>query len=157
QFEALLDHEKELISKVNSLLQDIQNDANRSRSSSLDDPWATVDHNRRHRVIMISGPRGSGKTSFMLTLLAGWRAAWDKNWKAIAHKEHDEDAKCLFGDMALVVRPLKPLDFDPLPPDLPLYGWIVEAFRPLVRWLANAGQPESRSGLDPDIEYVAQS
>src|SRR5262249_24914068 len=82
--------------------------------------------------------------------------AWDKNWKAIAHKEHDEDAKCLFGDMALVVRPLKPLDFDPLPPDLPLYGWIVEAFRTLVRWLANAGQPESRSGLDPAIEYVAQ-
>ena len=157
RFEALLDHEKELISKVNSLLLGIQDDANRPRSSSSDDPWATVDHNRRHRVIMISGPRGSGKTSLMLTLLAGWRAAWDKDWQSIVNKEHDEDAKRLFGDMASVVRPLKPLDFDPLPQDLPLYGWIVEAFRPLVRWLANDGQPESRGGLETDTEYVTQS
>src|SRR5262249_28718232 len=106
RFEALLDHERELISKVNSLLLGIQNHTNRPRSSSADDPWATVDYNRRHRVIMISGPRGSGKTSLMLTLLAGWRAAWDKDWKSIANKEHDEDAKRLFGDMASVVRPL---------------------------------------------------
>ena len=154
RFEALLDHEKELILRANSLLRGIQNDANRSRSSSVDDPWAIVDHNRRHRVIMISGPRGSGKTSLMLTLLAGWRAAWTEDWKSVAAPQYCEDAELLFRDMASVVRPLKPLDFDPLPPDLPLYGWIVEAFRPLVRWLANDGQPGSRGGLDPDTEYV---
>ena len=76
RFEELLDHEEDLIRRANSLLRGIQDDAKGSRSASPDDPWATVDHNRRHRVIMISGPRGSGKTSLMLTLLAGWRAAW---------------------------------------------------------------------------------
>ena len=31
------------------------------------------------------------------------------------------------------VRALTPIDFDPLPPDLPIYNWIIQAFHPLVR------------------------
>ena len=141
RFEDLLDHEKDLINRANRLLRGIYEDAKRSQNSSdsSSDPWALIDDNRRHRVLMLSGPRGSGKTSLLLTLLAGWRAAWTKNWNTIADPEHQKEVEELFDHMD-DVRPLKPLDFDPLPPDLPLYGWIVQAFRPLVDWLTNDGQ-----------------
>ena len=152
RYEELLKHEQDLIRSANGLLRGIQSqnkedaeeDAKRTRSSSPKDPWAIVDHNRRHRVIMISGPRGSGKTSLMLTLLAGWLAAWNKDWNAIADPQNRKNAEDLFEDMASVVRPLQPLDFDPLPPDLPLYGWIVQAFHPLVMRLLNDRQPGAR-------------
>lgn len=150
RFEDLLDHEKDLINRANRLLRGIHKDADRSHNSSnsSSDPWALVDDNRRHRVLMLSGPRGSGKTSLLLTLLAGWRAAWTNDWPALTDTEHRKEAEELFENMGEVVRPLKPLDFDPLPPDLPLYGWIVQAFRPLVDWLTNDGQAIGSVGFD---------
>ena len=141
RFDDLLDREKELIDRTNRLLRGIYEDANRLQNSSNfpSDPWALIDNDRRHRVLMLSGPRGSGKTSLLLTLLAGWRAAWTKNWAVLASPENRKEVEKLFNHMD-DVRPLKPLDFDPLPSDLPLYGWIIQAFRPLVDWLTNDGQ-----------------
>ena len=137
RFEDLLEHEKEMIDRTNRLLRGIYEDANRfqNSSNSSSDPWALIDNDRRHRVLMLSGPRGSGKTSLLLTLLAGWT----KNWGILASPENQKEVKELFNRMD-DARPLKPLDFDPLPPELPLYGWIIQAFRPLVDWLTNDGQ-----------------
>ena len=139
KFDNLLEHEKEIIDRANGLLESMQKGGKGSQASSQD-PWATVDADRRHRVLMINGPRGSGKTSLMLTLLAGWRAAADGAWKTIPDLEPRKEAKQMFSRMGRVVRSLKPLDFDPLPPDLPLYGWIVQAFHPLIDWLMREGQ-----------------
>ena len=153
KFEALLEHEVELIRRANGLLRGMYRDAKQSQNS-LRDPWAAVDHNRRYRTLMISGPRGSGKTSMLLTLLAGWRSAWTEEWDAITdskNPEHRAKAEDLFRPMAGIVRPLKPLDFDPLPPELPLYGWIIQAFLPLVEWLEKDGQGIWDTKLDRDI------
>jgi hypothetical protein len=161
RFEALLEHEIELIRQANRLLRGMHKDAKQYQDrTSFRDPWAPVDHHRSYRTLMISGPRGSGKTSIMLTLLAGWRAAWmDRRelWEAIADSKHQEEAEELFRPMADVVRPLKPLDFDPLPPDLPLYGWIVQAFLPLVECLEQDGQAAWEAGLERDRHDTMRS
>ena len=145
RFDSLLDREKELIDRTNRLLRGIHEDANRVQNSSnpSPDPWALIDNDRCHRVLMLSGPRGSGKTSLLLTLLAGWT----KNWDILASPENQKEVEELFNRMD-DVRPLKPLDFDPLPPELPLYGWIIQAFRPLVDWLTNDGQAMGSSESD---------
>ena len=147
RFEELLEHEVELIRRANDLLRGIREETDQPRHPrSPSEPWASVDHYRSHRALMIDGPRGSGKTSLLLTLLAGWQ----EDWETVAPKSQKE-ARRFFGDMKDVVRPLKPLDFDPLPPDLPLYGWIIQAFRPLVDWLTNEEIKSSDSERDRSV------
>ncbi len=147
RFEELLEHEVELIRRANDLLRGIREDTDQPRHPrSSPEPWASVDHYRSHRALMIDGPRGSGKTSLLLTLLAGWQ----EDWETVAPKSQKE-ARRFFGDMKDIVRPLKPLDFDPLPPDLPLYGWIIQAFRPLVDWLTNEEIKSSDSERDRSV------
>ena len=38
-----------------------------------------------------------------------------------------------------IIRALDPIDFDPLPPDLPIYNWIIQAFQPLVEMVGGKG------------------
>ena len=54
-----------------------------------------------------------------------------------------------------IVRALKSIDFDPLPPDLPIYNWIIQAFDPLVRDVGG------KSGLEftepPENEEISDT
>lgn len=123
--DALTAEEKDILGGINDLLTQIhkrvkprQRDHER-RSVS---PWARLEHDRRNDIIMIDGPRGSGKTSLLLTLLAVWDSSDD-----VRHDEYR------VSDMRSIVRALHPIDFDPLPPDLPLFNWVIQAFEPLVQ------------------------
>ncbi len=46
------------------------------------------------------------------------------------------------------VKPLTPLDFDPLPPELPLYSWIIQSFEPLVE---KVGGPSRDDDFPDDL------
>lgn len=82
-------------------------------------PWARAI--KRHRqVLLLDGDRGTGKTSVLVTLVRRWNAP-------------DSDAyDATLGEHPGFIRVLPILDFDPLPPGLPLAAWIIQAWRPLV-------------------------
>ena len=119
--------EKEILRGINNLLGQVQDHACSSRTergSRKESLWANPEEVRRNNVIMIDGVRGAGKTSLLHTLLKGWNCP--EFFKSVGRKEE-------FERMREIVRALDPIDFDPLPPELPIYNWIIQAFDPLVR------------------------
>jgi hypothetical protein len=142
-WEALVEEEREIIKNINALVKKIQQD---NAEKSDDDkkrwdkkhpcyPWAKIEKHRCHRIIMLYGMRGAGKTSLMLTLLNGW----------LSPSEYGKDNDAFEG-MDKVIKPLPPLDFDSLPPDLPLYNWIIQCFGPVVDKLTGSKQQDGFLG-----------
>lgn len=146
----LTEEELEILRGINDLLEQVQQHSIPSRTergSRKEILWANPEGNRRNNVIMIDGVRGAGKTSLLHTLLKGWSCP--EFFKPI---EQQEEA---FQKMNQIVRALKPIDFDPLPPDLPIYNWIIQAFDPLVRGVGG------KSGLEftepPENEEISDT
>jgi hypothetical protein len=75
--------------------------------------------------LLLDGGRGTGKTSFLLTLMNRWN-----------HAAGDECAKSWAFDKEPPknVRVIRNLDFDPLPASMPLLAGIVHAWRPLAQY-----------------------
>lgn len=104
---------------------------------------------RHPRVLLLDGGRGTGKTSLLLTLVKRWHSiALDDHVavKELADK-YEVRIETIDGDdkesiKTQVARSGKPipdnvrvlamLDFDPLPPGMPLIAAIVQAWRPLA-------------------------
>jgi hypothetical protein len=92
---------------------------------------------RRQRVLLLDGARGTGKTSFLLTLINRWH-----NAAGLPHTEPwvvEEQTRTKLESEGVIpaeapsnVRVIRNLDFDPLPPKMPLVAGIVQAWRPLV-------------------------
>lgn len=141
----LTKEEKGVIQKITALLRRIWDDNRELRKKakgvpeSRHNPWAELEI-RSHRVIVIDGERGTGKTSLMLTCLAGWRNDDQRLIRDAGSKEENNEIKDCFDGMEDRVCCLQPLDFDPLPRDLPLYGWIIQAMLPLVTELEGDGK-----------------
>jgi hypothetical protein len=142
-WEALVEEEMEIIKSINALVKKIKQD----NTEKPDDdrkrwdkkhpyyPWANIEKHRCHRIIMLDGMRGAGKTSLMLTLLNGW----------LSPSEYEKNTNP-FAGMDKVIKPLPPLDFDSLPPDLPLYNWIIQCFGPVVDKLTGSKQQDGFLG-----------
>lgn len=132
RWKQLTAEETEIIKDVNNLIKDVVERAVPDASPrNGNDPWATPEMNRFVNIIMLDGPRGSGKTSLLLTLIAGWQD-YRRLLEGSPDKIHQDEAQTAFDGMNGKVRCLRPLDFDPLPRDLPIYNWIIQAFEPLV-------------------------
>lgn len=84
-------------------------------------PWAEPDRDRTHRTLFLTGPRGTGKTSLLLTLQAAWRG-----------DDRDDDLARRLADQGRAVRALPTLDFDPRPDHLHPYAWLVQSLEPIV-------------------------
>jgi len=84
-----------------------------------------IDKNRSGRVLFISGRRGVGKTSLLLTLLDRWRG-----------KEKDPDSGPKIPNLHVL---LPVLDFDPLPRGMPLHGWLLEPWWQIAKDLEAKG------------------
>ncbi len=110
-----------LIKQVKQLAKDSKSQGNPNRP--LHQRRDRLERARRNNIIMIDGNRGAGKTSLLLTLLKGWLDP--KFFK-------DTDLQNEFETMKDTVLALHPIDFDPLPQNLSLYNWIIQAFAPLV-------------------------
>ena len=96
--------------------------------------FATVDPDRTPRVVLISGPRGTGKTALLLTLLHRWEQV-ACGVKGLANPRMERGGEVWDDDLATACRALPILDFDPMPPGMPLVAWLIRAFEPLVRHL----------------------
>lgn len=105
---------------------------------------------RYPRVLLLDGGRGTGKTSLLLTLVKRWHSSIINNGdevKRLAEQyavrienltgvtgETIKSKLALSGEKPVPdnVRVLAMLDFDPLPPGMPLLAAIVQAWRPLA-------------------------
>ncbi|MYC83218.1 MAG: hypothetical protein F4X19_14160 [Acidobacteria bacterium] len=126
----LTEEEIEILHGINDLIEKVWKRSNSSTNRCgrrAESVWADPEEDRRNNVIMIDGVRGAGKTSLLNTLLKGW------NRPEFFNPEDLIELKKEFEKMRGIVRALKPIDFDPLPPDLPIYNWIIQAFDPLVQ------------------------
>ncbi|MCB9539058.1 MAG: hypothetical protein H6704_22750 [Myxococcales bacterium] len=127
----LVEAQQTMLREVHDLVAGMLDDAKKQpsgRPAAKAGPWARVVPNRTHRVVLLDGARGTGKTSLMLTLIRAWQG-------------EDPSDHALVSDLAAqgqALRILEPLDFDPKPRDLPLYAWLVQAFEPIVGWIEDA-------------------
>ena len=105
---------------------------------------------RYPRVLLLDGGRGTGKTSLLLTMVKRWHSSIfnsgaeaanlatsyaerigkvDGDYKSAVETHRAPSGEIPFPDY---VRVLAMLDFDPLPPGMPLLAAIVQAWRPLA-------------------------
>jgi hypothetical protein len=95
---------------------------------------------RYRRVLLLDGGRGTGKTSLLTTLVKKWHfdaGLEDEKW---ADKDEYKDRfaaiQKIRPDIAVeaptYLRVIRILDFDPLPPGMPLLAGIIQALRPLA-------------------------
>lgn len=134
-------------------------------------PFARPDADRSPRVLLIDGGRGTGKSSLMLTLLDRLSAhrptasrsakermkrdndAFKQDNGAFKPDEHsakraaDRERAVYHPDVAAHVLCMPPLDFDPMPPCVPIVAWLLESLRGLVD-LVHADQREGCISLD---------
>jgi hypothetical protein len=99
---------------------------------------------RSPRVLLLDGGRGTGKTSLLLSLVERWHRH-SHGGEKIPNNQYgkridqlyewprfDKGDSCNDREVLGNVKVVGILDFDPLPPEMPLIAGIVQAWRPLV-------------------------
>ena len=93
-------------------------------------------------MLLLDGARGTGKTSLLLTMSHRWNSHDHCNVER--HDHHPEQYKSRVarlgdrlqftpaGTIPTHIHPLRILDFDPLPPQMPLVAGIIQAWQPLA-------------------------
>lgn len=117
-------------------------DWNDAKSSDFAPPYLAKEETRYQRVLLLDGGRGTGKTSLLLTFIRRWHGAAGamdaKAWLSVEQEARlSERRRSIFPDSTLQgapknIRVIRNLDFDPLPPGMPLVAGIVQAWRPLA-------------------------
>ncbi len=150
----LSDDEWKILFEIEDRLRDVERQPEPSRRKRRDcsatqepdadefkpEPLAATEK-RYQRVLLLDGARGTGKTSFILTLINRWHDAakvdtetetWEPDparVKQVLSVLNNADLK---PDPPTNIRVLRNLDFDPLPSRMPVIAAIVQAWRPLV-------------------------
>ncbi len=133
----LSEDEKDQLKDADAWLAAVRDNAAQERAAR-----GGINRNRGGRVLFIDGVRGSGKTSLMLTLLAGWN-----------REEPEKDYVRKSGLLTSEVRVLLPiLEFDPLPRGMPLHGWLLEPWRKEAETIEST--LPSRGGIDLSEQWV---
>ena len=122
-----------------------QLDMKHARPSKGDEaakPYLAPVHVRRPQVLLLDGARGTGKTSLLLTMAHRWNIHDDCD--VARHDDDDGQYKERVKRIQNLLRfqndgripqhlhPLRILDFDPLPPQMPLIAGIIQAWQPLA-------------------------
>lgn len=136
--------EKKILIDVNQRLLAISVDVDSKYPDGW--PWARVETNRSGRVLVLNGDRGTGKTSLLMTLLKEWKDA---------RRRDPPPPEPSFAEVALRVRALPVLDFDPLPEAMPLHGWLLQPWRHLAE-LADRRMPASAGYGDGQIATLRE-
>ena len=146
----LSDDELLIIHDVEQRLRDAQNTPLDPKALNRDHYLATT-QNRHPRALLLDGGRGTGKTSLLLTLVKRWhqlpsgkddketkqtQLAWEERIKKLRNPADEEDRKTVIRNLTNYpdhISVVRILDFDPLPPGMPLIAGIVEAWRSLAK------------------------
>jgi hypothetical protein len=115
----LSEAEKEIIKEIEAHIKSARDPDTPDGCNSQDEHFAQPQVLDR-RVMLLDGGRGTGKTSILQTLV--------RRWNTSNGTKYDE----ALGPCPDFIRVLPILDFDPLPPGMPLAAGIIQAWRPLV-------------------------
>jgi hypothetical protein len=149
------DHEWKVLFEIEDRLRDVERHSElyarkRLQYSTAQEPDAyefkpktlAPTEKRYQRVLLLDGKRGTGKTSFILTLINRWHGAaklpdtvtesWEPNPVEVSRVLRVLNNSDLKSASPTNVRVLRNLDFDPLPSRMPVIAAIVQAWRPLV-------------------------
>ena len=161
----LSDAEFRIILEIEQRLREAAEHPLSDQDNSQESYLASV-QTRYPRVLLLDGGRGTGKTAILLTLVKRWHGAAgiqeekvlpDADDKKRANMLRAMDDRIPEGGIApTYVRVVRILDFDPLPPEMPLVAGIIEAWRPL----AKRYDPPAVAGdhaCDDDDEFLMES
>jgi hypothetical protein len=139
--EQLSDDELRIILEIERRLEEAKDTAPEREPHGLGLYLATAQQ-RHPRVMLLDGGRGTGKTSLLLTLVERWhlRINDDPEYaerRTATEHGYQERMKTLLGHSVNSVIPdhikvLDILDFDPLPPGMPLLAGIIQAWQSLA-------------------------
>lgn len=148
--EQLSDHELLLILQIESRLRDVQCTLQKLKldgtaSCRPAPPFLASPETRYRRTLLLDGARGTGKTSLLLTMIHRWTPSNTSGVSPHDPKICEKRIQALYErGLANREEPLNPkspenivvvghiLDFDPLPPAVPLIAGIVQAWHPIV-------------------------
>ena len=134
-----------------------------SASATNKKPYLAPVQVRRPQVLLLDGARGTGKTSLLLTMAHRWNihdgcdvkrhdsdeAQYEARVRGLADRLHFEPAYTIPSR----IHPLRILDFDPLPPQMPLVAGIIQAWQPLAKKYDElSGRPEEE--CDGEVETL---
>jgi hypothetical protein len=133
--EGLLPEQRTVLDNLCKLLRQIADETTRpsgdGKGTCAKSPWTPrLQYDRTHRVILIEGARGTGKTSLMLTFLAATRAQTQD-------LDHDPADKA-YADLVPrdpLWRCVPQIDFDPLPEHVHAFAFLVHALHGLANYL----------------------
>ncbi len=157
----LSEHEVRTVFDIEHHLREVQA-SNAERDTRRVRGYFAEVEDRYPRVLLLDGSRGTGKTSLLLTLARRWNSTSEdhrKNFDAAFKERVDALADPAYvasnADRPSFVRVLRILDFDPLPPEMPLAAGLIQAWRPLIAEyerialrLADYGDSEEESLTD---------
>ena len=137
----LSDQELEIILSIENQLEILRAGAAKEAKNAENlKPYLASVQVRRPQVLLLDGARGTGKTSLLLTMANLWSIGGNCDAERRDHTgdqykqriskiqpplQHD-------GKLPEHLHPLRILDFDPLPPQMPLIAGIIQAWQPLA-------------------------
>ena len=156
----LSDHELSIILSIEDRLKLQQ--ASAPTAGKNQKPYLARIQVRRPQVLLLDGPRGTGKTSLLLTMAHRWNrhdscdvprgdsddVQYQRRVGRIQKRlqiKHD-------GTLPMHLHPLRILDFDPLPPQMPLIAGIIQAWQPLAE--AYDALSKRSKGCDDEAETL---
>jgi hypothetical protein len=138
----LSDYELRTFLEIEDRLRDGQATGRREQHLERRDLHFAYAEDRYPRVLLLDGGRGTGKTSLLLTLVRRWNQHPERGKRELNEEYRQRylefctrtnrpvnEMTALCPDF---VRALRILDFDPLPPGMPLTAGIIQSWRPLV-------------------------
>ncbi len=150
----LLDDERQLLEGLNRFIGHCLNGAARieaRQQHNLGGRRPRIDRVREGRVAMLNGPRGTGKTTLLLTAMAWWTCPEEQQSSRADLDDGPSGGPRAFAEIGQRIACLDLLDFDPQPPGMPVYAWLVHAFQPLVDAIDATTPRDARRGDEPDL------
>ena len=137
--EKLSDHELSIILSIEHQLEMKRHSVSKPGISKK--PYLAPVQVRSPNVLLLDGARGTGKTSLLLTMAHRWNL--HSNCDVERHDDDGDNYRkriCRIQDLQFKpqmtiphrIHPLRILDFDPIPPQMPLIAGIVHAWEPLA-------------------------
>ena len=112
-----------------------------SKDAAKEKPYLASVQVRSPNALLLDGARGTGKTSLLLTMAHRWITGSNCEFKRNASSDTRinarensiENARSTFREtIPHRIHPLRILDFDPIPKQMPLIAGIIDAWRPIV-------------------------